>query len=100
MCVCMCVLSCVGLFSTSWTVAHQAPLSMKFSRQESWSGLALPSLGDLPDAGIEPLSHLLCLLHWWVDSLPLHHLGSLEDIMISQISQSHDEYMIPLTGST
>ena len=37
----MCVLSSlshVGLFVTQWTIAHQAPLSMKFSRQESWSG--------------------------------------------------------------
>ena len=98
--VCMCVLSCVGLFATSWTVAHQAPLSMKFSRQENWSGLSFPASGDLPDTGIEPLSRLLRLLHWWVDSLPLRHLGSLEDIMITQISQSHDKHMILLTGST
>ena len=98
--VCMCVLSCVGLFATSWTVARQAPLFMNFSRQENWSGLSFPASGDLPDTGIEPLSCLLSLLHWWVDALPLHHLGSLEDIMISQISPSHDKYMIPLTGST
>jgi len=38
---------------TLWTVAHQAPLSMAFSRQEHWSGLPFPSLGDLPDPGIE-----------------------------------------------
>ena len=37
-----------------WTVAHQAPLSMGFSRQEYWSGLPFPSPGDLPDPGIEP----------------------------------------------
>ena len=36
--------SCVSLFVTPWTVAHQAPLSMGFSRQEYWSGLPLPSL--------------------------------------------------------
>ena len=36
------------------TVAHQAALSMKFSRQEYWSGLPCPSVGDLPDPGIEP----------------------------------------------
>ena len=36
-----------------WTVAHQAPLSMGFSTQEYWSGLPFPSLGDLPDLGIE-----------------------------------------------
>ena len=38
----------------SWTGAHQAPLSMRFPRQEYWSGLPFPSLGDLPDPGIEP----------------------------------------------
>ena len=36
-----------------WTVAHHTPLSMGFSRQEYWSGLPCPSLGDLPDPGIE-----------------------------------------------
>ena len=37
-----------------WTVAHQAPLSMGFSRQESWNELPIPFPGDLPDPGIEP----------------------------------------------
>ena len=37
-----------------WTIAHQAPLSMKFSRQEYWSGLPFPSPGDLPNPGIKP----------------------------------------------
>ena len=49
-------LSRVRLFSTPWTVAYQAPLSMGFSRQECWSGLPFPSPGDLPDPGIEPRS--------------------------------------------
>jgi len=40
-------------FATPWTVAHQAPLSMEFPRQEYWSGLPFPSPGDLPDPGIE-----------------------------------------------
>ena len=47
-------LSRVRLFVTPWTVAYQAPLSMRFSRQEYWSGLLFPSPGDLPDPGIEP----------------------------------------------
>ena len=42
--------------ATPWTVARQAPLSMGFSRQEHWIGLPLPSPGDLPDPGIEPVS--------------------------------------------
>ena len=49
-------LSRVRLFVTPWTVAHQAPPSMGFSKQEYWSGLPFPSPGDLPDPGIEPWS--------------------------------------------
>ena len=44
---------------TSWTIAHQAPLSMEFSRQEYWSGLPFPSVGDLPDPGIKLTSPAL-----------------------------------------
>ena len=47
------LLSCVPLFVTPLTVAHQAPQSMGFSRQEYWSGVLFPSLGDLPNSGIE-----------------------------------------------
>ena len=43
----------VQLFGTPWTVACQVPLSVDFSRQEYWSGLAFPSPGDLPDPRIE-----------------------------------------------
>ena len=62
-CVCVCVCTCTRslscsvmawLFVTSWTVAHQAPLSMRLSRQAYWSGLTFPSPGDLPDPGFEP----------------------------------------------
>ena len=76
----VCVLSCficVQLFVTPWTVAHQAPLSMGFSRQEYWSGLLGPPPRDLPDPGIEP--GLLCLLHWQVGSLPLVPPGGPRD---------------------
>ena len=48
--------SCVRLHVTPWTVAHQAPLSMGFSRQECWSGLSCPQPRDLPGPGIEPAS--------------------------------------------
>ena len=50
------VISRVRLFAALWPVAHQAPLSMGFSRQEYWSGLPFPPPGDLPHPGIEPLS--------------------------------------------
>ena len=52
----MCSLSPVWLFTASWTVACQTPLSMGFSRQEFWSGLPFPPPGDLLDPGIEPES--------------------------------------------
>ena len=46
-------LSCVRLFVTPWTVAYNAPPSVRFSRQEYWRGMPYPPLGDLPDPGIE-----------------------------------------------
>ena len=52
-------LSRVQLFATPWTVAHQAPQSMEFSRQEYWSGLPFPSPEDLPNPGIELGSPIL-----------------------------------------
>ena len=76
-CVCVCVYVCeslshIWLFATPWTIAHQALLSMGFSRQEYWMRLPLPSSGHLPDLGSEPgllhgrkilyrLSHVPCL---------------------------------------
>ena len=63
-------LSRVWLFVTSWTVAHQAPPSMEFSRQEYWSRLPFPSPGDLPDPGIKPGSPAL-----QADALPYEPPG-------------------------
>ena len=60
--------SCVPLFETLWIIAHKAPLSMEFSRQEYWSGLLCPPPGDLLDSGIELMSPAL-----QADSLPLSH---------------------------
>ena len=61
----------VQLSATPWTVAHQAPPSMEFSRQEYWSGLPFPSPGDLPNPGIEPRSPVL-----WTDALPSEPPGN------------------------
>ena len=72
--LCMCVfksLSHVQLFVAQRTVVHQASLSMGFSRQEYYSGLAFPSPGDLPDLGIEPESPAL-----QTDALPSEPPGS------------------------
>ena len=64
----------VHLYVTLWTVAHQAPLSMGFSRQEYCSGLPCPSPGDLPDPGIEPVSPIAPASQ--ADSLLLSYQGS------------------------
>ena len=53
------VLSCVQIFETPQTAAHQAPLSMGFSMQEYWSGLLCPPPGDLPHPGIKTRSPAL-----------------------------------------
>ena len=63
--MCAQLLSRVQVFVTPWTVAHQAPLSTGFSKQEYWSGLPCPPPGGLPDPGIELRSFVL-----QVDSLP------------------------------
>ena len=77
--------SCVQLFVTPGMVAHQAPLSVEFSRQEYWSGLPFLPPGDLPEEDLlSPVLTILswlscldirvsCLLSWQVDSLPLSH---------------------------
>ena len=67
-------LSRVRLFANLWTVAHQAPLSLGFSRQEYWSGLPFPSPGDLPNPGIEPKSPTL-----QVDTLTSEPPGNLSE---------------------
>ena len=78
-CVCLCVctrmwgLSCAQLFATPWTVAHQAHLSIGFPRQEYWSGLTFPPVGDLSHPGIE-----LSFPALQVDSLPVEPLGKPE----------------------
>ena len=71
--ICACSITSVvsQLFVTLWTVAPQAPLSMRFSRQEYWSGLPRPPPGCLPNPGIEPAFPVL-----QVDSLLLNHWGS------------------------
>ena len=64
----------VLLFATPWTVAHRAPLSMEFSKQEEyWSGLPFPTPGDLLNPGMEPRSPASPALTG--KCLPLFHLG-------------------------
>ena len=80
--VCACTLrrsaSVMSDFAIPWTGAWQAPLSTKYSRQENWSGLQFPSLGDLPDPGIKtPVSCIgRVILHHWAtwEALPISRL--------------------------
>ena len=67
--------SCLTL-ATPWTVAHQALLSVGFPRQGYWSGLPLPSAGDLPDTGIEPWFSALQMgsLPFESPGKPIHHI--------------------------
>ena len=68
----------VQLFATLWTVAHQVPLSMGFSRQEYWSGLHALFQGIFPTQG--PNLCLLHLLNLQADSLPLVPHGKLQSL--------------------
>ena len=90
------VLSCfshVQLSATLWTVAHCIPLSMGFSRQESWSGLPFPSPEDLPDSGIEPGSPAL-----QADDLLTELLGKLAVLSKESACNAEDLGSIPESG--
>jgi len=72
-------------FATPWAIAHQAPLSMGFPRQEYWSGLSFPSPWDLPDPRIEPTSSA-----WQEDSLPLSPINTGTDCISEQFCDFED----------
>ena len=97
---CVCVLSCVHLFVTLWTVAHQAPLSVRFPRQEYWNGLQFTSPGDLPDPGIEPGN-----LHWWLILYPCATLEALYltsttiNLRLVKLKKYHEYEFLKLTAS-
>ena len=106
-------LSHVELFATPWTVAHQAPPSMEFSRQEYWSGLPFPSSGDLPDPGIKPGSPTLqadALLSEPPENQPYMHSTSCEmpdwmkhkpeSRLLGEISITADMQMTPLMAES
>ena len=96
------LLTRVQLFVTPWTVAYQPPLSMRFSRQQYWSGLPFPSPADLPNPGIEPGSPAL-----QTDAIRLSHQGSpLRDqfsslrYQFSSVAQSCPTLCDPMNHST
>ena len=90
-CVCVCVcaqsLSCIQLFVTPWTVAHQAPLSMGLSWQEYWSGMPLPPPGDPCDPGIKPASCGTCIAGGWFATAP----PGKPLVMVSRANQSEQK---------
>ena len=71
-------------FATPWIVVCQAPLFMRFPRQEYWSELPFPSPRDLHYPGIEPVSPV-----WQADSLPLSSLGSLHINLVNIYYHEH-----------
>ena len=90
----LCVLSCftpVWLFAIPWTVAHQAPLSMGFSRQERYSGLPRCHPGDLPDAGTKPASPALAGGFFTTEPAGKPSLGYilLKDVHLNSVFWSH-----------
>ena len=74
-------------FETPWTIALQAPLSMRFFRQKYWSSFHFLLQGIFPTQGLN-----LRLLHWQADSLPLSHQGS------SQQCRKLSDYSSPVTS--
>ena len=89
------VLSCVQLFATLWTVAHQALLSMGFFRQEYWSGLPYPPPGDLPNQGIESASPMSPVLQ--TDSSPAEPLRKPHRLQSQEQIQASAEWMRQLS---
>ena len=71
---CCCLVSQSFSFVTTWIVAHQDSLSMRFLSQEYWNGLPFPSPEDLPNPGIKPKSPVALALQ--ADSLPDEPSGS------------------------
>ena len=72
-------------FTTPWTIAHQAPLSMEFSRQEYWNRFPCPPPGESSQSRDQ--THISCVSCWQVVSLPLHLLGnSMEPFIKSAVS--------------
>ena len=76
------------LFATLWNVAHMAPLSMGFSRQEHWSGLPCPLPGDVPNPGIKPGSPIL-----QADSLPSEPPGKSVIVICTENNARREEEM-------
>ena len=87
------LLSHVWLFTTLWTIDHQAPLSMGFSRQEYWSGLPCPPPGDLLDPGIKPTFICAPICE---QTLGISHLCNFKPFLICQQKKESQYYEVVL----
>ena len=95
------VLGHVQLFATLWTIAHQGPLSMAFSRQEYWSRLPFPPPGDLPSPGIEPASLASPALPGrFFTTEPPQKPHLLVSVQFSSVAQSCPTLCDPMNRST
>ena len=93
------LLSCVQLFVTPWTVAHKAPLSKVFSRQEYWSELSFPSSGYRPHSRIEPVSLGFPALAGWFfitasPEKPSYRAGSCDRVSFLNILKKLCIYLL------
>ena len=90
---CMC--SVMSDSATPWPVPGQAPLSMQFSRQEYWSGLPIPSPGDLSNPGIEPPSCVSC-----IGRQVLYHLNDLGSLLYTPANYHKEDGTDSNAGSS
>ena len=102
--ICVYVLSrfsCVRQFVTLWTIAHQAPLSMGFSRQEYWSGLPCPPPpGEFPDPGIKSTSLMIPALsgRFFTTSITWEAPRTVNKRSVNRVDQEREENTLQLQG--
>ena len=94
------LLSCVRLFVTPWTVAHQAPLSVEFSRQEYQNGLPHPPPVDLPDPGIKPIISCISYFAGGLSTAESPGKPVCASVQFSSVAQSCPTLCKPMTCST
>ena len=90
------LLSHVQLLATSWTVAHQAPLSEEFPSQEYWSGLPFPTPRGLPNLGIKPMS----LFVSWIGRQVVYHCATWETHFKASAPLALNSYLFPESNNS
>ena len=104
-CSCLVSTSCPTLFANPWTVARQAPLSKGFSRQEYWSGLPYPYLGEIPNSEMNPGMELIScidrqILYHWANREAVHAVTKFQISKIQSSSENflHNSFLIPFSA--